>query len=167
MSTRVYVPVTPALLRDIVTEAGVGPAPFAAHAVTPGLQAVMADGGEEEWEYVACTTAAQSSVGLLSDEDVPRRVVLAVDVSSARPVGGDDVSLVQVDEVVPYSGIAAVLVDDDEAGDAVAAAREAWAAAEAGDPDAEATVERCLDHELGWYATQEIGDLLAGPLDVL
>ena len=32
--------------------------------------------------------------------------------------------------------------------------------APAGDEAALATVERCLDHELGWFATQEIGDLV-------
>ena len=160
MSTRVYVPATATLLRSVVTESGVGPAPFFAHAVTDGLRAALADSGEEEWEYAASATAAQAALGLLLEEDAPRRVVLAVDVDSVRPVEGDDVTLVQVDEVAPFRRVAAVLVDTEDAEDAVAAARDAWTAAEAGDPEAEQLVERCLDHELGWWATQEIGDLL-------
>ena len=31
----------------------------------------------------------------------------------------------------------------------------------AADPEAEAVVDRCLNRDLSWYATQEIGDLLA------
>ena len=167
MSTRVYVPATATLLRGIVTEDGIGPAPFVAHAVTDRLRAEMPDGGDEEWEYAASASAAQSSLGLLLDEDQPRRVVVAVDAGTVLPVEGDDPTLVSVEEVVPFRRIAAVLVDDEDAEGVVAAARAAWEAAEAGDADAEVVVERCLDHELGWWATQEVGDLLDGPLAAL
>jgi hypothetical protein len=167
MTVRVYVPATATLLRGIVTEDGIGPAPFAAHAVTDRLRAAMPDGAEEEWEYAASASAAQSSVGLLLEEDRPRRVVVAVDAGTVLPVEGDDPTLVSVEEVVPFRRIAAVLVDDEDAEGAVAAARDAWEAAEAGDEDAGTVVERCLDHDLGWWATQEVGDLLEGPLAAL
>lgn len=160
MSIRVYVPSTPTRLKAIVAADGVGPAPFLAHAVTDGLRAALADAGDEDWEYAASTTAAQSSLALLTDAEPARRVVLALDVAQVRPVGGDDVTLVEVDQPAPFRRIAAVLADDDGADAAVAAAREAWAQAEAEAPDAVELVERCLDHDLGWYATQEIGDLL-------
>ena len=157
MSTRVYVPSTLGRLRSIVTSDGIGPAPFAAHAVTPALREAYADGGDEEWEYAASTAAAQSSLALLHEDDTPRRVVVAVDVESSRPADPDDPTVVQVDDVVPMRHVAAVLADTEDAEDAVTAARDALL--EGGD-GAEALTERCLDHELAWWATQEIGDLL-------
>jgi len=154
---RVYVPSTLGRLRGVVTSDGVGPAPFVAHAVTDELRAAYEDGGDEEWEYAAATAAAQSAVGLLHDEEPARRVVLAVDVPGVRPAELDDPTVVVVDEVVPYRRIAAVLADGPEAEPDVAAARDALAA---GSEDAETLLDRCLDHELAWWATQEIGDLL-------
>ncbi len=159
--TRVYVPGTLTVLRDIVLAAGSGPAPFTAHAVTPELRQAYPDGGEEEWEYAASAAAARSALALLVEGDPARRVVVAADVGSVVPVAGDDPTLVTVDEVVPFRRIAAVLVDDEEAAADVSAAVAAWADAERGDPEATAVVERCLDHELGWYAAQEIAGLVS------
>ena len=157
--TRVYVPGTLTLLRDIVLADGIGPAPFTAHAVTAELRRAYPDGGDEEWEYAASSAAAESALALLVEGDPARRVVVAVDVGSVVPVEGDDPTLVTVDEVAPFRRIAAVLVDDEEAAADVSAAVAAREAAERGDPEAAALVERCLDHELGWYATQEIAGL--------
>ena len=56
--------------------------------------------------------------------------------------------------------MAAVLVDLPEAEVDVRAAVARWADAQAGDAEAEALVEAALDHELAWYASQEIGQLL-------
>ena len=159
MSTRVYVPSTLGRLRAVVTADGLGPAPFVGHAVTPAVREELADLGEEEWEYAASTAAAQSSLAMLHDDDPARRVVIAVDVPSARPAGTEDPTVVEVDEVVPFRLVGAVLADAADAEDHVAAAREALAA---GATDADRLAERCLDHELGWWAAQEIGDLLAG-----
>ncbi|HET6627768.1 MAG TPA: hypothetical protein VFG63_15360 [Nocardioidaceae bacterium] len=159
---RVYVPITLSRLQEVVVSGGVGPLPVLAHAVTGSLKEEYAEGAEEEWEYAAMTAAAQDSLGLLTEDDPPRRVVIAVDVASVVPVDRAEPSLVELDEVVPVRAIAAVHVDAADAGEDVAAAREAWAAAEAGDPDAAEVVDRCLDHELGWFATQEIGELLEG-----
>ena len=154
---RIYVPSTLRRLRHVVTANGIGPTPFAAHAVTGALREAYADGGEEEWEYAAASAAAQSSVGLLSDDEPARRVVLAVDVPSVAPADSDDPTLVRVEEVVPFRRIAAVLADAPDAEPDVAAARDAVAT---GTGDPEPLLERCLDHELGWWATQEIGALL-------
>lgn len=159
-TSRVYVPCSLALLSEIVVAGGVGPAPVMAHAVTPALRTGYAEAGEEEWEYAAMSAAAQGSIGLLTEVDPPRRVVLALDADSVLPVEGREPTLVEVTEVVPIRNLASVHVDSADAEEAVAAARDCWSLAEAGDADAETTVERCLDHELGWYAAQEIGDLL-------
>jgi hypothetical protein len=61
---------------------------------------------------------------------------------------------------VPFRRVAAVLADDDGAGEDVAAAVRQLSAAHCGDADAVRAVERCQDHELGWWATQEICELL-------
>ncbi len=159
--TRVYVASSWSGLRTLVTSDGLGPAPFAAHAVTPALQEAYADGGEEEWEYAAMAAAARTSLGLLADDDAPRRVVIAVDAEGVVPVDSEDPTEVEVGEVVPFRRVAAVLVDSADAEADVAAAIGCWADAEAGDEAAEATVERCSERELAWYANQEIGDLLA------
>lgn len=159
MSTRVYVPTTLSRLRAVVLADGIGPAPFVGHAVTPELRAALSDGAEEEWEYAASTAAAQSSLGMLGEGEPARRVVIAVDVPSARPAGTEDPSVVQVDDVVPLRHVGAVLADAADAEADVAAARGALAARS---EEADVLAERCLDHELGWWATQEIGDLLSG-----
>jgi len=157
MSTRVYVPTTMTGLREVVRANGVGPPPFLAHAVTDELRAELPDAGEEEWEYAAASAAALSSVGLVRDGDPARRVVLAVDVPDARRVPDEDVTLVEVEQGVPFPRIAAVLADSEDAEADVAAARDAE---REGSPEAARLLERCLDHELGWWATQEVTDLL-------
>ena len=161
MTTRVYVPSSWAGLRDLVAADGIGPAPFLAHAVTDGLRADYPEGGEEEWEYAAAAAASRSSLSLIRDGDPPRRAVVAVDVETVSTPDLEDPTVVEVEEVVPFRMIAAVLVDLDDAATDVRAAAERYADAVEGDPEAEAHVEAALDHELAWYAAQEIGDLLA------
>ncbi len=158
MSGRIYVPSTLHRLRSVVTADGIGPAPFVAHAVTPAVREAMGGAAEEDWEYVASTAAAQSSIGMLHADEPPRRVVLAVDVPSFRPAGTLDPTVVEVDEAVPFRLVAAVLADSADAETDVARARDALAHRA---DDAEGAAERCLDHELGWWAAQEIRDLLA------
>jgi hypothetical protein len=157
MTVRVYVPTTLAGLRDVVRSEGVGPAPFLAHAVTDAVRGELADAGEEDWEYAASSAAALASVGLIGEGEPARRVVLAVDVPGVRRVEVEDPTTVEVDTVVPFRWFAAVLADSADAEDTVAAARRAEAA---GSPKAPELLERCLDHELGWWATQEISELL-------
>ncbi len=164
MTTRVYVPTTMAGLRGFVAADGIGPAPFLAHAVTDALRADYAEGGEEEWEYAAAVAASGSSLALITAEDESRRVVVAVDVESVHAVEDtEDPTVVEVGEVVPLRRVEAVLVDLDDAAADVRAAADVWADAEAGDEGALRDVERALDHELAWYATQEVGDLIGLP----
>jgi len=160
MSTRVYVPSSIDRLRELVVSGGLGPVPILAHAVTDSLRSSMGDAGEEDWEYAALTAAALDSVGLIADDESPRRVVLVAEADSVFPVAGAEVSLVEIAEVVPLRNVVAVHVDSEDAAADVSAAREAWSAAGEGDGAAVATLEQCLDHELGWFATQEIGDLI-------
>lgn len=160
MSARVYVATTWTGLQQIVTADGVGPAPFFGHAVTRALRAAWPDGEDEELEYAATTAAARTSLGLLTDEDPPRRVVLALDAETVLESDDEDPTVVEVGEVVPMRLVAAVLVDTDDAADDVTAAREAWPATLQGDADAEAVVDRCLDRDLAWFAVQELGELM-------
>jgi hypothetical protein len=67
--------------------------------------------------------------------------------------------------VLPARLVAAVRMDTPTPRKAVAT-RAAWAAADAGDADAARVVERCLDHELGWFAAQEVNDLIEGLVPV-
>ena len=158
MSVRVYVPTTVRGLASAVAAGGLGPAPFLAHAVTDAVRDALPGAGEEDWEYAAASAAGQTSVGMLDAGQPARRVVLAVDVPAARPAdGGEDPTLVEVDEVVPMRRVAAVLADSKDAEAAVTAARDA---VREGTADASRALERCLDHELGWWATQEIPVLL-------
>jgi hypothetical protein len=150
-------------LREILVSGGVGPVPVLAHAVTQGLRSALPDAGEEEWEYAALTAAAQDSLALITEEDEPRRVVVVAEADSTVPVPEGEASLVEIDQVVPIAKVVAVHVDSDEAAEEVAAASRAWPAAQEGDEAALRVLDRCLDHELGWFATQEIGDLVEAP----
>jgi hypothetical protein len=158
MSTRVYVPSSITGLNEILLSGGIGPVPVHAHAVTEEVRETLPEAAEEEWEYAVLNAAAQESVGLLTEDDPPRRVVVVAEVGSVTP--GPEGSLVEVDEVVPLRQVVALHVDGEDAAEVVAAARAAWPEAEVGDEAAMAVVERCLDHDLGWFATQEIGDLV-------
>jgi len=161
---RVYLPATlPALaaLRD----KGELPPPGEAHAVTPDLREWYAEGDEEELEYVAFTRAAQGALRLLrADAAAPRRrVVVSVDLppSAVRP-GARELgsSLVVIGAAVPLAAVAAIHVDDAEAGPDVEAAAAVIAEAEAGDPDAQFTVDGAEDHDLLWYDPTELDQLV-------
>jgi hypothetical protein len=91
-----------------------------------------------------------------------RRVVLAADVADADVVPVDEPrGTVTVGAGVPLASWASVLVDDEDADVVVSAAATALGMAAAGDPDAAFTVEEAEATDLGWYAVQELGDLLA------
>jgi hypothetical protein len=144
-SERVYVPLTPTLLRRAREEGGLDEPPLAAHAVTPEL--VDAD----ESEYAALTAAAHEALSLLRPDEPARRIVAAVDVPSWEPrPDGEHPSAVSVPTRVPWRRVATVHVDSEEAVADVAAAL-------GGTPEA---VERCLEHELGWFGVQEVDELV-------
>ena len=136
MSVRIYVPTTLTALAGYVADGGVGPTPVRARAVTAWLREAWPEADEEEWEYAALMAAADDSAALLTDEDPPRRVVVAADVDSV--VESEDSSLVEVDSAFPMRLVKAVHADTDDI--------ERRAPGDLGD--------------LGWYAVQEIPDLL-------
>ena len=162
--TRVYLSATLPQLR-ILAESGEW-REASAHAVTPALREWYAEGDEEELEYVAFTRAAQDALKLLhADEKAPRRrVVISADMpESAVGTQNQDLgsSVATLNQPVPLAGIAAIHVDADEAEEDVAAAADAVLAADAGDPDAQFTVDAAEDHELEWYDVSELPDLVA------
>ena len=171
---RVYVPSTlPDLSGRVRLDATGRPDPGAAvadagsvgFAVTAGLREWYRDGDLEELEYVALTRAARGSLRLIASSGLlgaQRRVVLAVDVSDADVVAAPhiDLAAVRVGAVVLVEAVAAVHVDDPAASADVEAAARLVDAAEAGDDDARFVLEGLDDHELQWYATQELGALV-------
>ncbi|MGZ4582295.1 MAG: DUF6912 family protein [Nocardioidaceae bacterium] len=159
---RVYLPATMARLVEVL-EAGEVDAPVA-FAVTPTLLEWYVEGDEEELEYAATTAAARASLRLIASDRATsaRRVVLAADVpdASARPAPDVDRAAVRLVDPVPLARVVSVHVDDAAAEADVRAAVGALAGAHAGDEDAQFVVDGVEDHELAWYAAQEIGPLV-------
>jgi hypothetical protein len=163
---RVYLPATVPQIAALAGAETPLPAPTAAHAVTAALREWYAEGDEEELEYVAFLRAAQDALRLLrADPSAPRRrVVVSVDVPrSAIAVASHDLgsSTVRLVEPITRAAVAAYHVDDADAEAAVAAAAEVVELAAAGDPDAQFTVDSAEDHDLLWYAPEELSQLLA------
>jgi hypothetical protein len=163
---RVYIPTTLTAVRAALDAAEFGPAPLTAFAVTPALREWYAEGDTEELEYVALTEAARASLRLLDADRAAarRRVVVAADVPDGwvRQRPDLDRAVVEVASAVPLGKVVSAHVDDAAAHDAVAAAADAVVAADLGDDDAQFTVDEAEGHELMWYATQELGPLVAG-----
>jgi hypothetical protein len=162
---RVYIPATLATLGTLVESGELVPVAGTAFAVTPAFRESYAAGDTEELEYAAMTEAARASLRLLATEldnstVLPRRVVVAADVERVRLRPDLDDAAVTVAGPVPLSAVAAVHVDLAEAEDAVRAAATVVDAADLGDPDAEFALGEAEDHEMAWYATQEISFLL-------
>jgi hypothetical protein len=138
----------------------VGPAPLAAHAVTPALRREWGDADDEELEYAALMAAAFDSLGRIAEAGAtPRRVVVAADVDAADVELGDDETAVRVLVAVPRNRCSAVHIDDADAEGEIAVAIGHLPEAYAGDGPALAAVS-LMAHELMWFATQEIPDLL-------
>jgi hypothetical protein len=161
---RVYLPLTHASLARLIATGQVGTGPLLGYAVTPSLREWYAEGDLEELEYVALTHAARASLRLLADEPSgsPRRLVLAADVADGRvhPDADADVAAVRIDGVVDLALVVSAHVDDPDAADDVLAGVRALDAAAAGNDDARFVVDSVDDHELQWFAAQEIASLL-------
>ncbi|MER7704157.1 hypothetical protein ABTX81_14790 [Kitasatospora sp. NPDC097605] len=168
---RVYVPTT--LTGLAAAHSGGALEQSAAYAVTPALREWYVSDDLEELEYAALNRAAQSSLRLLAAEpEAPRRrVVVALDIaeSGVKPFPGDEyqdqaslgrVVLAGPVKLAKAAAVHADVADADVVAD-VTAAVEAVTAADAGDQDAQFTVDGAEDHDLLWFATQEIAALLA------
>ncbi|WP_405797013.1 DUF6912 family protein [Streptomyces longwoodensis] len=166
---RVYVPLTLPGLAEAHKTGQLGSGPLVGYAVTPGLREWYLSDDIEELEYAALSRAALASLRLLAaDAGAPRRrVVVAVDVPDGAAASDPDRGLdpaalgeVTVAGAVPLGKAAAVHVDADDAEADVAAAADALEAADGGDDDAQFVVDGAEDHELLWFATQEIPNLV-------
>ena len=160
---RVFVPGTLRLLRALREDRL--PAPLAAHAVTGALREWYVEGDGEELEYAASSEAAAASLRLLAvdPEAPPRRVVVAAELpdEQVRPVAGSARSAVVVGVDLTADRVVSIHVDDEEAAADVAAAARSVPAADAGEEQAQLTVEDAEGHELLWYDVTELDDLLA------
>lgn len=169
---RVYVPATIAMLQRLVAEDRLDPVSRTAFAVTPALREAYAVGDDDELSEAAMTEAARASLRLLSAEVgessesdgveavVYRRAVIAADVDDATPRPDLDDAVVRLAAPVSLASVASVHVDLADAEQAVQRAVAVVDAADLGDADAEFVLGDAEDHELAWYATQELPFLL-------
>lgn len=162
---RIYLPGTWPMLRKLVKSGKFDPIGGTAFALTPRLRESYVSGDDEELEYAAMSEAARASLRLLAvelglGEEVPaRRVVIAADMDATLRPDLDD-GAVRITGSVPMSAIAAVHVDDEEAGHAVREAAGVVDKADLGDLDAEFLVGEAEDHELAWYSPEEVAFLV-------
>ncbi|MER5294293.1 hypothetical protein ABT382_19785 [Streptomyces pharetrae] len=166
---RVYVPLTLPGLAEAHRTGELGAGPLVAYAVTPALREWYLSDDIEELEYAALSRAALASLRLLAaDAQAPRRrVVVALDVPDGAATADPDRGLdpaalgeVRVTGPLALAKAAAVHVDAEDAEADVAAAARALEAADGGDDDAQFVVDGAEDHELLWFATQEVPNLV-------
>lgn len=164
----VYIPATLAMLRQLVADGSLWPVNGTAFAVTPTLREAYARGDDEELAEVALREAALASLRLLASDAgatmPPRRAVLAAEVdvaeSGATYRSDLDDAVVRLGAPVAIDQVIAAYVDNAAAEPDVLRAIEVIDAADLGDEDAELIVGDALDHDLAWYANQELPFLL-------
>lgn len=160
---RVYVPVTLAILQRLVADGAVRPLNGTAFAVTPTLREAYAEGDEDELADVALRDAALASLRLLGedgDDALPRRAVLEAEAPEVTLRPDLDDAVVRIAGEISLDRVIAAYVDNAGAEPAVRAAVAVVDAADLGDEDAELTVGDAQDHDLAWYAPQELPFLL-------
>jgi hypothetical protein len=169
---QVYIPATLAMLQQLVADGSLWPVNGTAFAVTPTLREAYAEGDDEELADVALREAALASLRLLAAQDAvgadpglrPRRAVLSAEVGlgesgvTFRPDLDD--AVVRLGAPVVLDQVIAAYVDNAAAEDDVIKAIEAIDAADLGDEDADLIVGDAQDHDLAWYANQELPFLL-------
>ena len=165
---QVYIPATLAMLQQLVTDGSLWPVNGTAFAVTPMLREAYAEGDEDELADVALREAALASLRLLAadtDQAVrPRRAVLSAEVDLGesgvkfRPDLDDPV--VRLGAPITVDQVIAAYVDNAGAEQDVTKAIEVIDAADLGDEDADLIVGDAQDHDLAWYANQELPFLL-------
>ncbi|HEY9304580.1 MAG TPA: hypothetical protein VIO95_09855 [Mycobacterium sp.] len=160
---QIYVPVTLAMLQRLVTDGSLMPLNGTAFAVTPRLREAYAHGDDDELGEVALREAALASLRLLAaadDELPPRRAVLVANVGDVTLRPDLDDAVVRIGAPVTIDDVVAAFVDNADAEADVTAAIAVIDEADLGDEDAELTVGDAQDHDLAWYATQELPFLL-------
>lgn len=159
---RVYVPATVPMLRELVDKRVLHAVGGTAFALTPALREAYASGDDEELAEVAMAEAARAALRLLAEEvhgsttPMYRRAVIAVDVEGATLRPDLDDAVVKLAGPIEYERVASVHLDLAEAEPAVAEAVDNVDAADLGDEDAEFVLGDAEDHQLAWYATQEL-----------
>ena len=161
---RVYIPATLAMLQQLVADRSLHARSGTAFAVTPTLREAYAEGDDEELADVALRDAALASLRLLAGEGTsalaPRRAVVVAEVEDATARPDLDDAVVRLSGPIAYDDVIAAYVDNADAEPAVLPAIEAVDAADLGDDDAEFIVGDAQDHDLAWYAPQELPFLL-------
>jgi len=162
---RIYIPVTLAMLQQLVSDGSLRPVSGTAFAVTPKLREAYAEGDDDELGEVALREAARASLRLIAGaaDDAalpPRRAVLVADVADVTLRPDLDDAVVRIGAAVTIDDVVAAFVDNAAAEAQVTAAAEVIDAADLGDEDAELTVGDAEDHDLAWYGTQELPFLL-------
>ncbi|MEO3756700.1 hypothetical protein ABGB19_00185 [Mycobacterium sp. B14F4] len=161
---RVYVPATLAMLQQLVADRMLHARSGMAFAVTHALRESYAEGDDNELAEVALREAALASLRLLAGEGAsnlpPRRAVLVAEVADATPRPDLDDAVVRMAGPISFDDVIAAYVDNADAEAAVLPAIDAVDEADLGDEDAELTVGDAQDHDLAWYAPQELPFLL-------
>jgi hypothetical protein len=166
---QIYIPVTLAMLQQLVADGSLLPVNGTAFAVTPRLREAYAEGDDDELGDVALREAALASLRLLAGAGAseqpdaklpPRRAVLLADVGEVTLRPDLDDAVVRIGAPVAINDVVAAYVDNAAAEADVTAAIAVIDEADLGDEDAELTVGDAQDHDLAWYATQELSFLL-------
>lgn len=176
---RVFVPATVTMLRELVANQQLRAVDDTAFAVTPSLRESYAFGDDEELAEVAKAEGARASLRLLASDqrviahgtnghEAPnghdtllyRRAVVAADVAGAAARPDLDDAVVRLAGPIAWNQVASVHLDLAEAEPAVRRAIDVIDAADLGDEDAEFVLGDAEDHQLAWYAPQELPFLL-------
>ena len=152
------------MLQQLVADRSLHVRNGTAFAVTPMLREAYAEGDDDELADVALRDAALASLRLLAGEGIsslpPRRAVVVAEVEGAAARPDLDDAVVRLSEPIAYDQVIAAYVDNADAESAVVPAIEAVDTADLGDEDAEFIVGDAQDHDLAWYAPQELPFLL-------
>ena len=170
---RIYIPATLAMLQRFVADGSLLPVSGTAFAVTPKLREAYAEGDDDELGEVALREAALASLRLLAGATDGR--------DGCRPTATrcrrDGRYWLPMSAMPPCDPISTMRwcgsprrwprktwsprsSTTRRRKHAVQAAVEVIDAADLGDEDAELTVGDAQDHDLAWYATQELPFLL-------
>lgn len=150
-----YLPSTMNTLRGYLTAGVVGPVPLPAFTITQGLREAAGDSDDEELEYLAQHLAADASLRLLAGdpESVRHRVVVVLDApdSAVADEDGLETGAVELVEELPVARVVSALIDDGPA--------EPFVVRILANPDSPAAVADLDDHQLLWFAAQELSAL--------